>query len=125
MSILSDLKEVIVGNPNDHDFDAHLKMYANGELSALSELGAGPSEGFEISTGNEDWEDFEANMKKRNLIKVYLTTAVRIEFDPPTNSTTLQSFERIRDEAKWRIQHLYEMDIIKNQNENENEDNEL
>ena len=57
-SILTSIKQML-GIPEEYDhFDPDLIMHINSVLSILTQIGVGPSEGFQIEDDLATWEDF-------------------------------------------------------------------
>lgn len=102
-SILIGLRNTVCGSNEVADFDVDLIMHANATFSKLHQLGAGPDYGFEITGIDEAWDDYSTDSILVNLVKTYLYLNIRLIFDPPTNSFTLESIKKLIDEYEWRI----------------------
>lgn len=89
-------------------FDTDLIMYINSVFLSLKQLGVGPSEGFIIEDDTSVWIDFipdgtpEENLL-REATKAYMGNKVRMQFDPPSNSTIHDALKRTIEEYEWRI----------------------
>lgn len=103
MSILSEIRELLVGDSTDESFDAELKMDINMALSTLVQVGVGPQTGFRIVSGDETWEDFLGDDIRLEAAKEYTKLKVRILFDPPSSSFVLTQFDKEAEEALWRV----------------------
>lgn len=114
-SILTSIKKML-GLDEEYDaFDTDIIIHINSVLMTLNQLGVGPKEGFSITGKNETWNDFltptilaslvEPNKKEIFLssVKTFVYLKVRILFDPPSNSFTIQAFEDQAKEYEWRI----------------------
>jgi len=101
--ILSSVKHSI-GITDDYDhFDDIVTMNINTALATLYQLGIGPASGFQVTTGDETWEDFFGDNPKLNLVKSYVCLSVKLLFDPPAAGTLLDAIHRQLDELTWRI----------------------
>lgn len=107
-SILSSVKHALTGMAQDDTFfDSDLIMHINSVFSVLRQLGCGPAEGYQIENETNTWDEFlQDEPEKMQLVKTYLVMRVRQMFDPPTNGTVLQAFERQIAELEWRISTL-------------------
>lgn len=114
-SILTSIKKML-GLDEEYDaFDTDIIIHINSVLMTLNQLGVGPKEGFSITGKDETWSDFltptilaslvEPNKKEIFLssVKTFIYLKVRILFDPPSNSFTIQAFEDQAKEYEWRI----------------------
>lgn len=102
-SILTSTKKLL-GIAEDYThFDTDLVIHINSVLSTLSQLGAGPSEGFSITGSDETWEDFIGSDPKIQFIKSYVYLKVKLLFDPPLSSSVAEAANRQISELEWRI----------------------
>lgn len=103
-SILTSIKKLLgITEEYDH-FDADIIMHINSVFFTLNQLGVGPSEGFRIEDDSAVWSDFIGDdVKNYESVKSYIHLRVRLLFDPPTNSTVLESIQRQADELGWRL----------------------
>lgn len=105
-SILSYIQSRIVGDPDDESFDNDLISGINEAFAILCQLGIGPKEGFFIENAEPTWEDYFkliGNMPMRHAIKEYVYIKVRLLFDPPANSFTLDAMKKNAEELEWRL----------------------
>lgn len=104
-SILNSIKKPL-GLAEDYTaYDEELIIHINGVFLTLCELGVGPSEGFAISTQNDDCDDFKTP-EDTNLMEwlpSYMYLRVRLVFDPPTSAFTTESFQNRIKEYEWRL----------------------
>jgi hypothetical protein len=84
-------------------FDADLIMHINSVFAILTQIGVGPSEGFSIEDNTDVWTDFIQDNKKLESVKSYTYMKVKLLFDPPINSSVIESMNRIISELEWRI----------------------
>lgn len=101
--ILSSVKHSIGITDEYEHFDDIITMHINTVLATVYQLGAGPSSGFAITTGDETWGDFFGDSPKLNLIKSYVCLSVRMLFDPPAAGTLTDAINRQIDELEWRL----------------------
>ena len=103
-SILSSVKANLGIPEDDYFFDHSLIVHINSIFSILRQIGCGPSEGYEISSNENAWDEFLQNEpQKLQLVKTYMAMRVRQLFDPPANGTVAQALERQTAEMEWRI----------------------
>lgn len=103
-SILLSVK-ALLGPDADYDvFDQDIVIFINSAIATLTQLGIGPSEGFEITGEEETWEDFlGGDMQRINSVKTYIFMKVRLAFDPPASSYVLSAYEDSCKEFEWRL----------------------
>lgn len=103
-SILLSVK-ALLGPDADYDvFDQDIVIFINSAIATLTQLGIGPSEGFEITGEDETWEDFLGeDMRRINSVKIYVFMKVRLAFDPPASSYVLSAYEDSCKEFEWRL----------------------
>lgn len=102
VTILSSIRSALDADL-DEGFDQDLIMHINSVFATLNQLGIGPENGFEISTGNEVWSDFLNNDPKINSVKTYMYQKLRLIFDPPQNSFLVDALEKSTKELEWRL----------------------
>lgn len=102
-SILDSVKKNL-GIDDEYDvFDNDIIMYINGVFSTLNQLGIGPTEGFAIEDGTATWDELLGTDLRLNSVKTYTYLAVRLIFDPPATSFTIDAMNRQIKELEWRI----------------------
>lgn len=103
-SILTSIKKLL-GQPEElTDFDMDITLHINSAFSTLNSLGVGPDKPFSIEDKSAKWADFIGDAEYIDSVKTYVNLDVRIVFDPPQNSATLQAFQTRRDELGFRLQ---------------------
>ena len=109
-SILISTKKFIGYDEDDTGFDTEIIECINTELMALTQIGVGPPEGFEIEDETSTWQDFLGdNVKKFSAAKSYVHKKVKLAFDSSTMSTALiAAYERQIAEHEWRLNHAAE-----------------
>lgn len=103
-SILTSIKKLLGIDEMYEAFDQDLIIHINSVLTVLNQLGVGPPGGFYIRDVNDKWTDFIKDDKSIEFIKSYVYMKVKLLFDPPQVSATLESYNRLINEMEWRIQ---------------------
>lgn len=103
-SILTSIKKLLGVDEAYQHFDPDLIIHINSVLAVLTQLGVGPKDGFSISDASAVWENFIPNSPKLNFVKSYTHLKVRLLFDPPLGSATIEAINRQISELEWRIQ---------------------
>lgn len=102
-SILTSIKKAL-GVPADYTvYDPDIILFTNSVLATLNQIGIGPDEGFQIEGADETWESFIGDDPRLNNVKQYVATKVRLAFDPPATSFTIQALKDIAEELEQRI----------------------
>lgn len=108
-SILTSIKKLLgIDNKYEH-FDPDIIMHINSVLMILNQLGVGPDEGFSIEDERATWEDFVPGMDFE-AVKTYIYLKVKLVFDPPQNSTVIESIKQTISELEWRLNVAAESD---------------
>jgi hypothetical protein len=102
-SILTSIKKMLGIAEEYTHFDADLIIHINSVFAILTQIGVGPSEGFSIEDDTDVWTDFIQDNKKLESVKSYTYMKVKLLFDPPINSSVIESMNRIISELEWRI----------------------
>lgn len=103
-SILDDVKQGIGLMPEYTAFDPIIKMHINTVFTILTQMGVGPSSGFRLVTGAEEWTDFlPENYEYFESVKSYICLKVRVLFDPPSNSVHMNAINETIKELEWRL----------------------
>ena len=101
-SILTSIKKLLGISADYTHFDQDLIIQINSAFSALTQLGVGPIEGFEIQDASSTWSEF-IDDPRLNFAKTYVQIRVKLAFDPPTSSALIESYNRQLDELTWRL----------------------
>ena len=102
-SILTSVKKLL-GITEDYDyFDQDIIMHINAAFMVLTQLGIGPSEGFLITDDTDTWSDFIDDSTNLGSIQSYVYMKVKLMFDPPQNSFTVDSMTKLVNELEWRL----------------------
>lgn len=102
-SILTSIKKLLGISEEYTMFDSDLIMHINSVFMILTQLGIGPSEGFNIEDDSATWDEFVSDDLKLDLIKSYMHLKVKLLFDPPLNSAVIESMNRMINEFEWRL----------------------
>lgn len=111
-SILTSIKKLLGIAEECEDFDTDVMIFINTVFPILSQLGVGPDEGFYIVDSTPAWSDYitSGNTKLIGFVRTFTYLKVRLLFDPPVNSTLLQSIEKTIEELEERI--IYEVENV-------------
>lgn len=102
-SILNSTKKVL-GIAEDYKaYDFDIRTHINAVLSTLTQLGVGPSAGFEVNDEFAEWVEFLGTDPRLNSVQSYVYLRVRMMFDPPTNSFTITALQEQIKEMEWRL----------------------
>ena len=118
-SILTSIKKLLGIAEEYKQFDTDIIIHINSALMTLKQLGAGPKEGFIITSEMQTWEQFlgysnnadpmmaysdtYTNSVYLEAVKTYIYIKVRLVFDPPSNASLFEALKRQADELEWRI----------------------
>lgn len=120
-SILTSIKKLLgITEEYDH-FDMDLIIHINSAFMVLTQLGVGPSDGFNISDKSATWDSFVSDPKIYEAVKSYVYLKVKLLFDPPTSSAAMESMTRMIDEFEWRLNVAAESKKSTNQEAIQNE----
>lgn len=102
-SILISIKKLLGLDKEYTCFDNDVIIHINSVLATLTQLGVGPSEGFQITDSSATWNEFISGSTQLNAVKTYVYVKVRLIFDPPTSSGTITAFNELAKELEWRL----------------------
>lgn len=112
-SILLSVKDFIGPTVDNTDFDTSIIVQINTALSILTQLGVGPPEGFSVEGKSETWSDFMKDDPRLNMVKTFVQLKAKLIFDPPSNSSILESYNQTIKEIESRITYI-DMDSTPN-----------
>lgn len=98
-TILEDTKKAIGIIPGYDAFDDQILMHINTARMDLSQLGPKCSTNIEKDTG---WHVFD-EIDDESAIKSYIAMKVKLFFDPPGNSFLVSAYQKLIEEAAWRL----------------------
>ena len=78
-------------------------MHINSVLMILRQMGVGPQEGFGISDATATWSEFCQNRADIEAVKSYTALKVKMLFDPPQSSSTMEATKNLISELEWRL----------------------
>lgn len=103
-SILTSIKKMLGPTAEYEYFDPDIITHINTAFMELNQLGVGPAEGFEIEDETTTWNDYiPEDDKNFKAVKTLIYLKVRLVFDPPSNSTILESINTTIDRLEWRL----------------------
>lgn len=101
-NILASIKKLLGINPEYQEFDQDIIMHINTVFMILNQLNIGPSEGFAIVDGLEEWSDYTTALNE-NAVRTFVYLKVKLMFDPPTSSALMDSINNMLAELEWRL----------------------
>lgn len=123
-SILTSIKKMLGITEEYTHFDPELIIYINSALMILTQLGVGPENGYVVEDAEDRWSDFIVNkqdLQRMRAIESYVYMRVKLVFDPPPSSATVQAMENQIRELEFRLNIAGESEqtTIKEENQNE------
>jgi hypothetical protein len=103
-SILNTIKKLLGIDITDDSFDTDIMVHTNSAILSLSQMGIGPKNGFIVTSDVEVWDNYiDSSTINLEGVKTYLYLKVKLLFDPPANSTTIDAFNKSIAELEWRM----------------------
>jgi len=102
-SILDTIKKLLGIDASDTSFDTDIIVSINSAIFGLSQMGIGPNNTFMITSKDQTWSDYIGSSIKLEGVKSYLYLKTKMVFDPPTNSTVVEAFNKSLQELEWRM----------------------
>lgn len=102
-SILTSIKKLLGIAEEYTQFDTDIIIHINTVFMTLQQLGVGPEEGFSIVDSEAVWTDFMENSILLNSVKTYIYLKVKLLFDPPLSSSTIECFNKVISELEFRM----------------------
>lgn len=102
-SILNSIKKLLGITEDFTAFDEDIIMHINSALATLTQIGVGPPNGFSISDAYATWDEFIDDDLRFESVKSYVYLKVRLLFDPPASSVTVESMKQMISEYEWRL----------------------
>lgn len=102
-SILTSIKKMLGIIEECTDFDTDIIIHINTVFGILSQIGAGPSDGFSISDKTAVWTDFVGDQMNLEFVKTYVYLKVKMIFDPPASSSIEKTYNETIAELESRI----------------------
>lgn len=103
--ILQTIRELLgIKDPEYTHFDNDLIIHINSAFSTLFQLGVGDKEhAFRITGQRDKWSDFIKDKDQIESVKDYVYLKVRMIFDPPSSSSTMEAYKSAISELEWRL----------------------
>lgn len=111
-SILTSIKKMLGITEEYTHFDPDIIMHINTAFMVLSQLGVGPPEGFSIQDADPTWGDYVTDESNLEAVKTYVHHRVKLLFDPPPNSFTIEAMNKVIAELEWRLNVASESEIM-------------
>lgn len=107
-SILKTIRHMLGGIVDEEEthFDLDLKILINAAFTKLCQLGVGPDTPFKIEDESTEWSEFEYD--DIEMVKEWIYLDVKTVFDPPSNSSVLQSYKDRMFEDEFRMNIMAE-----------------
>jgi hypothetical protein len=107
-SILDSIKKMLGLESSFTAYDIDITIHINSVFSTLHQLGVGPTSPFKIVDKNDTWVGFIGNVLSIDSVKTYMYMKVRLIFDPPTNSFTIDAYKQQISEFEFRLKTAME-----------------
>lgn len=105
-SILLSVKKQLGIADEDNGFDDVIIIHINTVFGILTQLGAGPKEGYAISDYSAKWADYLQDKALLEMVKSYMYLKVRMIFDTPTSGSMNSAHEALISELESRINYM-------------------
>ena len=102
-SILTSVKKLLGLTEEYTAFDTDLILHINSVLMILNQMGVGPKAPFAISDETATWTEFCEGRTDLEAVKSYVAMKVKLLFDPPQSSTTMEATKNLIAELEWRL----------------------
>lgn len=105
-SILDSTKKILGIGDTYTAFDLDIVTAINSALGSLTQVGVGPTTGFEITGATETWDNLLNGDIRLNMVRSYVFLSCRLEFDPPQTSFAISAVQKQLEEKLWRIKTI-------------------
>ena len=106
--VLDTIKKMLGIESTCTEFDTDILVYINSASFKLFSLGIPKSVTSPVvATSQTEWSSFIGTSADLESIKEFVYLYTKLIFDPPTNSTALESMNNIFKELEWRL-HINE-----------------
>lgn len=102
-SILTSIKKLLGMTEEYTAFDTDITIHINTAFMTLHQLGIGPEEGFRIEDKYNTWDEYIDEEDNLDAVKTYIYLKVKLVFDPPLNSSVMESLKQVINEYEWRL----------------------
>lgn len=110
-SILDSVKKGLGVDLSNTVFDDILVLHVNSVFSKLTQIGVGPTIGYEIEDNTATWDAFLGANAALNSAKSFMINSVRMLFDPPTIGFLIDAYNKLILEDEWRLNTVMEATI--------------
>lgn len=101
-SILTSIKKMLGIEEDYNHFDPELIVMINSVFGVLFQLGVGPKDApYSIESEENTWDEFMVG-NQIQTVKSYIFAKVKMQFDPPSSSFVLSSYQDLAKEFEWR-----------------------
>lgn len=107
-SILNTIKKMLNIDSEFTAFDIDIIIHINSVLRELNQIGVGKDK-FSIIDDTSTWSEFIED-KDIEEVKTLIYLKVRLLFDPPSNSSVLQSLKELIKEYECRLNYKEKVD---------------
>ena len=102
-SILDSIKKLLGFDPNYTAFDTDIMIHINSTIMGLEQLGVG-NNNYQISSKDDTWGNYLSGTNiNLEAVKSYIYLKVRLIFDPPATSFTIEAYQKQIAEYEWRL----------------------
>ena len=102
-SILTSIKKMLGLDADYTAFDTDIIVHINSVLMILEQQGIGTTN-YQISGNDQTWTAYLSGTTINvEALKSYVYLRVRLLFDPPTTSFTLDAYQKQIQEYEWRL----------------------
>ena len=102
-SILDSIKKLLGFDPDYTTFDTDIMIHINSVIMILGQMGVG-NNNYQISSKDDTWSNYLAGTSLNfEAVKSYIYLKVRLIFDPPATSFTIEAYQKQIAEYEWRL----------------------
>lgn len=102
-SILESVRKLCNADGDEY-FNPDLIIHINTVFAALTQMGVGPEDGFQIEDNTATWSEYTNDDKLYNMVKTYMALKVKLLFDISTASSYyVDTMQKQCDEYEWRL----------------------
>ena len=102
-SILDSIKKLLGFDPDYTAFDTDIMIHINSVIMGLEQLGVG-NNNYQISSKDDTWGNYLAGTNiNLEAVKSFIYLKVRLIFDPPATSFTIEAYQKQIAEYEWRL----------------------
>ena len=107
-SVLNTIKKLLGLDADDDSFDSDICIGINSAILTLSQLGLEGTEGFIVTSDEQEWSDYLKDNKLLPMVQQYIHLKTKMSFDPLQNSVVCENLKQIITELEWRIRMVSE-----------------